>query len=333
MTRKPFVIIIVIALLTGGIWWMSKYQKSDSTKDHSEINFSYKNTEKVQRIFFTNKSKKFIDLRKKNDDTWTVNDKRVAWQKKVDFLLETFEKVRVKGTAPIPARDNIIKHMAITGIKVEIYSDNEEPDLVYYIGGTTPDQMGTYFWMEGAETPYVTYIPGFTGYLNSRFDLQERNWYSPTLFEYKPENINAIGISLKGQSYTIQRREGNLVMLNQNGETYPANPNALSSYLNHFRKLNMEATIDLVEEKRDSILNTEPFAVVSVEDINNTTKTLLIFQKPAYDKMHNLHTDDGERLTYDPNRYFACWKGSKDFMIIQDYTFAKVLKKPEEFID
>jgi hypothetical protein len=333
MTKKSLIFIAILILLVLGIFQFSRAKNEPTSTSKEEIDFSYQEVDKLSRIFFANKSGKYIDLKKLEDGKWMLNNKYTAWQKKVDFLLyETFKKVRVKGAAPKPAVDNIIKRMAITGIKVELYSsDTSTPDQVYYIGGTTPDQLGTYFWAEGSTTPYVTYVPGFTGYLNSRFDLQPRNWISRTIFAYDKSDIQSIGVSYKNQACNIVQSNDQIILKDSNGNTLAANPDALSSYIAFFKKLNMEAIIDLTDNQKDSIQNTKPMAKITVTNKTAQAKTLNIYYKPSHDKMHNLHTVDGERLTFDPNRYYAIIEGNKDWMIIQDYTFAKVLRTADEF--
>jgi hypothetical protein len=333
MTKKSLVLLALLVSIAVGISFLSTRKKSSMTTAKKDVDFSYQQVNNITRIFFANKSGKYIDLEKQTEGLWTLNQKHTAWQKKVDFLLfETFSKIRIKGAAPKPAVDNVIKHMAITGIKVELYSsDPNNPDQVYYVGGTTPDQLGTYFWIEGSETPYVTYIPGFTGYLNARFDLQERNWISRTIFEYEKNDIKTIEVNFKDDQYRIEQDQNSIKMVNAAGAEIAANPSALSSYLASFKKLNMEAIIDLVDNQTDSILKTKPLATISVTNTKGQVKTLNIYTKPPYDKMHNLHTVDGERLTYDPNRYYAKLDGRADWMIIQDYTFGKILRTASEF--
>lgn len=332
MTKKTVFLIGALVILAGGIWLVSTSGESGSSRAQEEIKFSIDQPEKINRIFFTNKSGKYIDLTKNKDSSWLVNNSYTAWQKKVDILLETFKKVRVKGTAPKPARDNVIAAMSVTGIKVEVYTGSEIAEQVFYIGGTTPDQLGTYFWKEGAETPYVTYIPGFEGYLNSRFDLQEINWISPTIFAYNLNDIKQVAVNYSSDNFSIARNGQNWQMTDASGNPFAADSAIMVSYLRNFRKLNMESVLKLVENKRDSILSSTPFASIAVQDNNGGKKVLRLYQKPAYDKMHNLYTEDGERLTYDPNRYYANVEGKPEIMIVQDYTFAKVLRTSNDFI-
>lgn len=333
MTKKSLIFTLILLALAAGIWWVSSLEKDDATQATDLTDFSYQEVENINRIFFGNKSGKHIDLVRVEPGKWTVNKEHTAWQKKVDFLLyETFGKIKIKGTVPKPALDNVIKNLTIAGIKVEIYAENiEEPVQVYYVGGSTPDQLGTYFWKPEAETPYIMYVPGFTGYLNSRFDLQERNWISRTLFAYEKEDVQSINVSFKDYQYSIDKLDSNFVLKDASGKMVNANPNAVNSYVSYFKRLNMESIIDLVEYKQDSILKTKPLAVLSVTDTKGETKTLSLYQKPSHDKMHNLHTDEGERLTYDPNRYYAKMSDAPEWMIVQEYTFGKVLRTPQEF--
>ena len=54
-----------------------------------------------------------------------------------------------------------------------------------YIGGETADQLGTYMMISGAKEPYIVHIPGFNGYLSSRFLCKKEAWRSKKIFTKK----------------------------------------------------------------------------------------------------------------------------------------------------
>ncbi|MFT5513689.1 MAG: hypothetical protein ACI8SE_002098, partial [Bacteroidia bacterium] len=88
MQSKRYVLIFVALLaLLGGLYFLkSKPKTNDTPQDFQD--FAIENTDDVTLIFMTNQvGDKQIYLRKQEDNTWTINDKFTAWQKKVDFLL------------------------------------------------------------------------------------------------------------------------------------------------------------------------------------------------------------------------------------------------------
>mgnify|MGYP005664211907 FL=1 len=49
--------------------------------------------------------------------------------------------------------------------------------------------------------------------------------------------------------------------------------------------------------------------------------------------MHGLYDKDGNALAQDPSRYYALYNKIDRVLIVQDYTFNKVLKTAEDFIN
>ena len=165
MQSKRYVLIFIALLaILGGLYFLKKQPKTGNTPGDYQ-DFAVDQTNEVTMIFMTNQSgDKQIFLRKQADDSWTINDKHPAWQKKVNFLLnETMAKVEVQGPAPKAAVPNILKYMSINGIKVEVYRNNQpEPSKVYIVGNTTPTQLGTYFKFPGESKPMIMQIPGIS---------------------------------------------------------------------------------------------------------------------------------------------------------------------------
>ena len=92
--------------------------------------------------------------------------------------------MRIKHPIARSALENIIKRMSIQNTKVDIFQNNKQVKTIY-IGGETADQLGTFMMIEGAKEPYVVYIPGFNGYLSSRFSCQEHLWRDKKIFHKK----------------------------------------------------------------------------------------------------------------------------------------------------
>ena len=66
--------------------------------------------------------------------------------------------------SPVPkaAFNNVIKQIATSGTKVEIYQGKDKPSKTYYIGGATLDHQGTYMILETegvkSSVPFIMYI-------------------------------------------------------------------------------------------------------------------------------------------------------------------------------
>jgi len=336
--RYALIFIALIALLAGLYFLKSKPKKDNLPADFQ--NFAIENPEEVSLIFMTDQSgDNQIYLKKQDDGTWTINDKHTAWQKKVDFLLyETMAKVEVQGPAPEAAVPNILKYMSINGIKVEVYRNNsKEADKVYIVGNTTPTQLGTYFKFSGDHKPMIMQIPGFNGFVNSRYELDEDEWVSPTVFGSTKADIESVTVTYpeSSKSFTINHlTDDKYTMTSEVISDENKNSGAIKSYFNLFEKLNYETFVFTKNDSLKNALNASaPICTITVKSKNRGTDELKFYPKSANEKMHGLYDEEGKALVHDPSRYYALYNKIDRVLIVQDYTFGKVMQTSKDFLN
>jgi hypothetical protein len=168
--------------------------------------FNIEDTSRVDRIFLVDKENRTVDLVRSKRNKWIVNNDYVANKYNVDLILTTLKKMRIKSPVARSAEENIIKQLATKSVKVEVY-DGDEIMKVVYIGGVTQNQTGTYAILEGSSRPFIIEIPGFRGYLSSRFHTFENFWRSQKIFQYDETEIKKISVQVASnpaQSFSIQ---------------------------------------------------------------------------------------------------------------------------------
>ena len=114
--------------------------------------------------------------------------------------------MRIKNPVARSALNNVIKRMAVQNTKVTIYSNNGDMKTLF-IGGETADQLGTFMMIDGAKEPYVIHIPGFNGYLSSRFNCKEDLWRDKKLFDNNSKiyyNIQATNLNSSDPNQWIE---------------------------------------------------------------------------------------------------------------------------------
>lgn len=332
---------IAIALLGSvllGFYLNKASDESDSTLDPDSVEFAIEDPDEVTAIFMANKKGDYIHLTKISPQSWVVNDTLPAWQKQVDILLrETMPKISVKGVVHENARTNVINRMASLGIKVEIFTDNaEKPSKVYFVGGTTPDQLGTYFWMEGARDPMILDLPGMDGFVNTRYNLNLDDWISRNVIRAKKDEIASISLQYPMEpekSFTINVNGDEASIEGDNPNDLSINQGALRSYLNLFGMLNYESFDDSPKHEADSILAQVPMYILSVTKKDGESDTVTFYPKGSFEGMRGLYDREGNRLAYDPERYFAKWSDLDRLLVVQDYTFRKVLVTYQDFLN
>lgn len=326
--------MVVVALLAALLFLISRRAKQKPSS--KAVNFEITETEKVEKIFLKNRNNQQI-LLQKTDEGWHLNDSLFARQSAVELMLTTLRKMRIKGPVASTARDNIIRNMAAKAVKVEVY-DAKGKVKSFYVGGATPDQFGTYMYLEGSTQPYVVYIPGFDGYLTPRFSTDQDEWESRKLFRIPTDQIVEASVQYFNNpksSFILQRKAQDYSLFSEglNGSS-ELNFGALSSYFQNFEHVSFEGYPPMFQQNRqkeDSILNTSPWCVISIKGTGGSTESLRIWQKEARTDL-SLYDDQGNPLAMDPERLYALPEGNKRLVHIQIYVFRNILVNFEDFL-
>jgi hypothetical protein len=335
MTGKHYALAGLI-LLAGLIAGYFIYQRNQIEKVKPDLQqFAISDPASIDKIFLTRKGGKPVILQKKGDQ-WLINDEFRANDQKVDMLLnQTAAKLAVMGPVPKTARNNVISRMASLGTKTEFWS-GQKLVKTYYVGGTTPDQLGTYMWIEGAKDPYIVHIPGFTGYLNSRYILDQDEWLSKELFKHENSEILKVGLEYPAHpewSFEFKRKDGSVdITVDGINEGKKVNTSALLGYFGLFNGVYCEGYPKTLEPERlDSLRKATPYCILTITDKKNRTSKLQIHKKEAGDNMYNLYDKDGNQLVHDPERFYAFLNDDLRVMYIQDLVFKNILITYKDF--
>jgi len=333
--RNKYILIFILLLAGAGTWYFLRNTTTGST-DKSKTMFAVDNIEDITKIFLSNKLHGNLLLEKKNG-VWYVNGKHKVHKPMMDdFLNETIKKVRVAGPVPLAARKNVIASMASLATKVEIYV-NGELEKVYYVGEPTNDMTGTYMYLQDSEDPFITHIPGFNGFLSTRYTVLENEWVNRILFDYKAEDIKSVDINYPADvnsSFTVTRKNNTGDFDISAAETAPngsMNYAAVKSYFNAFSNRAAEGFIDLSPLQIDSIIKSEPVCIISITDKSNITHKLSVYRRASSDRDHGLYDNKGNKLAADPSRFNAIMDNEKRVIVIQDIVFANIMIKYTDF--
>ncbi len=329
-------LLLLLLLIAGLAAWYYLKPKGSGTSDKSETDFAIENTNEITKVFISNKLEGHILLEKKNG-IWIVNGNHEASKPLMEFfLLENLKKIRVQGPVPLPARQNVISSMATMATKVEIYINNELAK-VYYVGNPTSDMSGTYMYLEGGKDPYITHIPGFDGFLSTRYPVDEKEWVSRVIFDYQPETIQSVDVNYPADekaSFTVTRK-GNTndfdIIASKTAPKGTLNYAAVKSYFSMFINKTCEGYIDLNAAQMDSIIKSTPVCIITLTDTKNKIAKLTVYKRASSDRDHSLFDNKGNRLTHDPSRYNAMLENDKRIFVIQDIVFNPIMIKYSDF--
>jgi hypothetical protein len=343
MKKNKIGLIVVFLLVMVAVIILVTYR--NGTLDKRESDFSVQDTATVTRIFMADKQLKKVDLQKTKKG-WLLNRKFPVSSEMMKMLLGTIQSLKVKAPVSLASRDNVITRMAAIGIKVEIYQDDyrinlfdkiklfkhEKLSKVYYVGDATQNNLGTYMLMEDASQPYIVFIPGFRGFLYTRFSTNADDWKSHVVFDDRLIDIEQVKVNFIEQpkeSFVVNvvDSKGNydITRLYDGQKVENYDTLKMLNFLTSFRDLRYESRLNniLPPMKLDSIVHTPGLAEITLINRKNDTTYVKFFTKneiPAY-----VHNQPGVLVSMDLDRAYALINGGEDFVLVQYYTFDKVL--------
>ncbi|MDG1252359.1 MAG: hypothetical protein P8N56_01650 [Schleiferiaceae bacterium] len=297
--------------------------------DEALYDFAVSDTASVSKIVIWDKSPDTVRLDRKGIQ-WMVNGQYIARHDAIEVILETLYRVRLRNFPQTAAEQTILSAMATYGKRVEVYQGDE---LVksFIVGTETPDMLGTYMLMDGYEKPVATYIPGFNGYLSSRFFLREDLWRSRELWP-NPEIISTVSLVYPDSSlFEIQKEGSQFLLVSGSGNGMAADPMASQALFKAIQQAQYEGMIipsDIVWGKRDSIVASIPVVRVIVRYTDQSEAQMDLYHVPGGP---DILDGDGNPQLWDPDRFYAVLSDGR-FVLAQRYGLQHVLKSFRAFL-
>lgn len=339
MKFRKSLIILPILLIAALVLVPVLDKKRQSTLREDEKHFKVENPEKVSKIFMTKRSGPNITLEKQPDGNWMVNGKFNAAPEKMALFFETLTGIEARNPVGEAAHNNVVEQMISGSVKVEIYERKKKPSLVYYVGGNTADERGTFMWKENARTVYVVHIPGFIGYLNSRYALAEQDWRTRNIFNAPIQDLKSVTViytAAPEASFKAEKtgEEVSITALNNASAPSgkPLNKLFLKQYLAQFGNLHHEGFNRGVSPGYlDSLNKATPFCTITTELQNGQTSRLRMYRKPVTKETKSQYDADGRELLFDLDRYFGLINDDLELVTLQQFVFKNVLLPYEVF--
>lgn len=347
MKRNRVILIITFALIVVAAFLY--YGKQSGTFDSGEKDFAVVDTASITKVFLADKKNNTILLERISAGEWVFNNDKRARQSGVNLLLETMKYLVPKYPVPKSAHDNVVSQLAAQSIKVEVYQmvyrinlfdkiklfQHEKLTKTYYVGGATPDNMGTFMLIEGADVPFVVHLLGFRGYVAPRYSTLEKDWRDHQVFKTKLYDIRTVIMEMPGEPENSYRIESDanyikLFSLANNEAVESWDTLKVLNFLTSFADLRYETFIELMPKTEvDSIIQSTPKNILTLVDVNGDTTSIKTFHKSNDEMAFDM---EGNLYTYDIDRLFALINEGRDFVLIQYYSFGRVLRPLSYFI-
>ena len=332
MKNKNGIYALILLILAALVVWFT-YFKNENTTRPQLYDFSIKDTASIDRIIIQNKRPQKTVLTK-NQEGWLVNDSYPVRPDAMRTILETLYRQEMRTFTPEAAKERIVNMMSTQGTEVIVEGDGKEM-IHFFVGGNAPDMLGTYMMIKGSDGPYAVHIPGFNGFLSSRYFSDPVQWRDRTLVSAAASKITEVTLvytNAPESSFKIQRSDdGKVQVTNPNSnEPIAFNEDAVLGYLEEFKRVYFEGVIspeDRIWPKRDSIILSVPVFTLRVDQKDGKTWKIEAFNKSA---LAGEVDAQGNTLQYDRDRYYALLNDT-DFILIQNYALRKILRSSAYF--
>lgn len=334
---KRNTIILIAVLILGAVTTYLVMNSGPGSVAKELRDFAYSDTANVDKIFLADKTGKSVTLVRNDDGTWTVNEKYPARPDAVKNLLQTVYSLSVREPVGAKARENVVKQLITGSIKCELY-DGEKMVRLFFVGGETPDMLGTYMLLADPETgtnstePFIMEIKGFNGYLTTRFSPDEREWRDKAAFQYYVPDIRSVKVEHTGmpeQSFIVTQSANMKYQLQSvTGQPLPFDTAQVRQFISYFIRLGF-VEFQNQNPKKDSVLASNPVHVITVQDATGKKNVVKFYHKEGSGVLGTDSIPGGS--PYDVDNMYATVNDGKDFVIVQYYAFGKLLVTPEYF--
>ncbi len=343
MKRSNIIIILIAAILLVIAFLTIKGERNGTLKN----DFLLSDTSNVEKIFLVNKQNEQVSLTRK-DGNWILPNGENAIQENVKIILKTLMLIDIRQPVSKSSFNTIVKQMATNSTKVEIYQKvytinflglklfpHLKKTKAFYVGGPTRDYKGTIMKMEDSDDIYITYLPGFNGYLSERFSASYSDWVNHNVFKIPLKSIVEVRIDFghsPEESYKIVslgNRKFDLIKLHDNSKVTNYDTLRLLEELASFRKINFETLLDDMPKSRiDSLHNLIPRRTVSVTTLDQRTKSIKMYHRPNF---NNKPDFNGNVFDYDMDRMYAFVDGIENPVTVQYFVIDNI-SRPLSFI-
>lgn len=307
MTKRWPLLLLFVVLAAVAFWLWRSNRPTTLAGDIAD--FVVPDTAAVTRIFIADKAGASVDLRRV-EQGWTVNG-MPADKQQVITLLKTFLLVEVRSPVPKSAVENVLKVMASTGKKVEIYEGGAKPVKIWWVGHATKDHLGTYMLLEKpglgrSSSPFVVGMSGFIGVLPPRFHTRVDDWRSLELTRYpdltRIARVQVTHPTADSADFTVTYKGGNdLALFDGHGAAVPMDSLFVKDMMLGLRNGNFEyIERGISKAQRDSVLSTPPWHVLTITNTAGGEQRIPFWKKnprPGERDMDmNLLVDDRDRM-------------------------------------
>lgn len=338
--RIALILTLVLGLVAIFLFWQNQ---ADTTLDDAAEDFMVTDTSSITKIFLANLDTNEV-LLERNENSWTLNKRYKAQQQKVDQLLTTMLRLKVRNPVSMASHNSVIARMSSIGTKVEVYQmlyrinlfgkiklfPHEQRTKVFYVGDVTKDNLGTYMLSEGSDKAYVMYLPGFRGFVMTRYTPIEDDWRDHTVFKASLSDIRSVKVEFNEEPYMgflLESTAKSSYKLSRVADNYPVKSYDTLRVLNlltSFSDVRFEAVLTntLPKSRIDSIIQSPFLHRITLVTADGDTNVVTTFRKKL---QLDYRLENTVEADWDNDRMYGLINRNQDFVLLQYFTFDKLL--------
>ncbi len=345
--RTSIVVLLVLVVVAAFLILKNR----GGTYRNKSNSFAVTDTSSITKFFLADKNNNTVKVERSAGGSWLLNGKYEVNPTMVQVMLTTFSGIDAMAPVAKATRNTIIRLMAGKSVKTEIYQrvyrinlfnyiklfPHEKLTRTYYVGDATQDNAGTFMLMEGYDDPYVVNIPGFRGFVATRYSPMEGDWRSHSVFRFRVPEISSVSVQFNEapeRSFRITNQDNRkflLSTLSDNSNISRFDTMKVVQYLSQYSNLNYERLLDeMTRTKRDSILGTTPTNEITLTDKTGKPHTLKTWKRKADTGQLDL---EGNQAVWDLERMYALIDKSDYLVSVQYFVFNDVLCPIQWFIN
>lgn len=335
--KKNLIPFVTLILLSAVAVYLYLNNRSGTVKKEL-CDFAVKDTAAINKLFLADREGNRATLTRQPDNSWKVNNTYKAKSSAVATLLATINSLDVKSPVGKNLYNTTIKLMSSHSVKIEIYQ-HDKLTKTYYVGHPTMDNTGTFMYLEGSSVPFIMWIPGFNGFLTSRYFADPLQWRDPAIFRFIPQRIVEVEVtSLKKPEYSFRLSRGAdssyaITLLSTNKILAPTEPIKIRNFLMKFQNTNYLLIDTRIARKfADSLVANAAFATIHVKDDAGYQKDATCYRIPVTAATKNgVDPVTGKNRPYDPDNFYLKLNQDTSWYMAQYYHFDPILCDPADF--
>ncbi len=294
-SKGLIVLIIVLVIVNLGLYIWEPGKQSLSFNPGK---FQISDTSSVENIRFFSTGKN-IEI-SRTSSGWKLNDSLAADKSILRVFLSVMSRVSIRRKLNSNEYEELEKRLPESGINVSI-SQRSEINEFEVLGSRNLTQ--TYFFDRENESAFEVEIPGYSDYLGGIFNLTKDQWRDRMVFSGNWRTIQSIELDYTKDQYTDLKIyfEGDFFKVEGLNEI---DSNQVVAYFDQFINLQANEMIALENYPEfDSLVNTQHFLRITIDDINLQSSLILNVYPPIENGSILLVTaNNGNFMVFDRKR-------------------------------